>query len=148
MRVAALSSLLQIRSNDERYSQLKVPDMRITIVENDRQFVEKAVTVWGDSLSPFSPYGAVVLTVPVQAVAETTVIRVSEAEPRPAVGSAAPPKVGTRPKKKKKKKNLPVPLAETCVDIMCSRLRNRDTCVWISNYIKSFACNISDDRKN
>lgn len=69
---------------------------RPQVIENDRKVISKVVSRWGDSISPFTPYGAVVVTIPVKAVEEGTTVTVEEMEPRPLPNTAAPPKPGTQ----------------------------------------------------
>jgi len=85
-----------LRSTDPEYAKVALPDFRITVIENDRKVISKVVSRWGDSISPFTPYGAVVVTIPVKAVEDGTTVTVEEMEPRPLPNTAAPPKPGTQ----------------------------------------------------
>jgi hypothetical protein len=85
-----------VRATDPMYALVSLPDVRVVVIENDRRVVSRLVSRWGDSISPFTPYGAVVVTIPVKAMADGTTVTVEEMEPRPAPNTAAAPKPGTQ----------------------------------------------------
>lgn len=85
----------QVTSQDPQYNSYRLNDMRVTIIDNDSLMTTQDVSKYGGTISPMSPYGAVVVNIPALALPNGASLTIGEAEKPPSPGVQIKPKPGT-----------------------------------------------------